>query len=123
MFIVKWEIKCSECGRHDDHYPGDTSFSETREKAEWFKKVFLEGAGDDVLLKAKGEQLEINLLACFKEPLGTTLLENARHRAPTSCGLKVGEGVSNKTCSMVLQFTIEEVPVSGALSSGSAKVN
>src|SRR3989344_925058 len=119
MFIVKWEIKCSECGRPDHYYPGDTSFSETREKAEWFKKVFLEGAGDDAFLKSKGGQLEINLLACFKKPLGSELLEDARRRAAIFvCDSKLeeakkvwkrGEEVHSKECNMVLHFTMEEV--------------
>lgn len=123
MFIVKWEIKCCECGRNDRYHPGDTKFADTREKAECFRKVFLEGAGNDAFLRSKSEQLEINLLACFREPLGEALLRNARHRAPTSCGLGVGEGVSNKRCNMVLLFTIEEVPVSGTLSPGSGTIS
>ena len=132
MFIVKWEIKCSRCGRHDDRHPGDTSFSETRERAEWFKKVFLEGAGNDAFLESKGEQLEINLLKCFEKPLGTELLEDARRRAAIFiCDselegarelLEAGESVHNKECNMVLQFTIEEVPIQGVLSPGSATV-
>ena len=132
MFITKWEIKCSECGRHDTRYPGDTSFSETRERAEWFKKVFMEGAGDDAFLKSKSEQLEINLLACFKKPLGIELLEDAQRRATIFiCDMKLegamklleaGESVTNNECNMVLQFTIEEVPISGKLSPGSATV-
>jgi hypothetical protein len=123
MFIVKWEIKCSECGRNDHYDGGETHFAETREKAEWYRKIFLEGAGNDAFLRSKSEQLEINLLECFKEPLGVALLESARRRAPTSCGLGIGEGVSNKRCNMVLQFAIEEVSVSGTLSHGSVTVN
>ncbi len=133
MFINKWEIKCSKCGRHDERFPGDSSFSETRDKAEWLKKIFMEGAGDDRFLKSKSEQLEINLLECFKKPLGTELLEDARQRAAIFiCDselegvrgqLEAGESVHNKECNMVFEFTIEEVPVSGHLSPGSATVS
>lgn len=124
MFIIKWGIKCSECGRPDRYYPGDAVFVETKERAEWCRQIFMEGASpDDKELREVGREHQVNLIEAFKKPLGAELLESARKRAPTSCGLKVGEGVSNKHCNMVFEFNIEEVPTSGNLCPGSDAKN